>query len=115
MKKLQSWAVAAAILLRRGSSMHFTTISNEIEKSELTSLGLKGDTPDQTIGAVLRKHIDIFTAEGDGYYGITNENTVRSDRFVQMALEGLSGKEKNKVLLNLLRGRLHCSPKKMQS
>lgn len=91
-KKHDIWAVAAAYLLLddNGSGpFHYTTIADWIEASGLTTLGLKGDTPRQTVRAILGKHSDVFARYDEGDYGLNNPLKMARDYRVMAALESV--------------------------
>ncbi len=95
--KLNSWAVAAAILLKSEHCKHFEELAQEVMRTKLTVLGEKSPTPAQTLGSILRREErqghKVFEKQGDGYYGLADRQFAQSLRDVQEAilrLEGLS-------------------------
>ena len=94
-KKIHSWAVAAAILLKDDDFMHYEEFAKEVIDTGLTTLGLKGGTPWQTLGVTLRtttkKGRAVFVEQGDapGVYGLSDPEFVRSLPDVQEATRRL--------------------------
>ncbi len=89
-KKHDIWAVAAAYFLlddKNAGPFHYTTIADWIEESELTTLGLKGDTPRQTVRAILGKYSDVFARYDGGDYRLINPLEIARDLRVMAALE----------------------------
>ena len=93
MKKIDSWAVAAAILLRSEYNMHYVKLAEAAVETGLTTLAEKGENPAQTLGSILRtKKMNgraVFEAQGDGWYGLSDGEFVRSLSEVQEATRRL--------------------------
>ena len=93
MKKIHSWTVAAAILLRDECCMHYEELAKEVIDTGLTTLGEKRTTPAQTLGSILRKKEingrEVFVEQGDGSYGLCDREFVQSLPLVQEATQRL--------------------------
>ena len=95
MKKYDVAVVAAAILIQEGDLLHYRTITRCVLASGLTTLGEKGDSPAQTVGAILRKAhkgVDLFARLGPGDYTIANEDDARKFPQVEEVLNLLATK-----------------------
>ena len=97
MRKCESWAVAVVYLLEKGSA-HYKDITDYILEQDLTTLGEKGTTASQTIGAVLRKKVvnrqEVFILGRDGYYSLNNEDNVKDHEDVQYVYQCLKNNKK---------------------
>ncbi len=70
------WQLAEEVLKNAGKPMHYHDITQRVMnsgRSRLTAQG--GGTPDQTVGAILRKHSKIFEAVGRGFYALRAPST----------------------------------------
>ena len=67
--------------------MHYRDITSEIFDSDLTILGLKGKTPWQTVGAILRDKPGVFHQLGNGYYELTNRSELIKKSEIRQAAE----------------------------
>jgi hypothetical protein len=67
-KRLHSWEAAAAILQIEGR-LHINRLSELVVDSAITTLGLRGDTPVQSLGPQLRNRSDIFHWD-EGMYDV---------------------------------------------
>ena len=78
MAHFSSWAVAAAILVEEDRQLHYTTLTKRILATGVTALGQDGETPDQTLGVVLRtKETNgrrVFQGMGGGYYCLVDRD-----------------------------------------
>jgi hypothetical protein len=66
-----TWQLAEEILKTAGKPMHYHDITQRVlnsGRSRLTAQG--GATPDQTVGAILRKYSKTFEAVGRGFYAL---------------------------------------------
>ena len=94
MKKHDTWAVAAAIMLRDGNMcQHYVTLADEVRRSELTTLGEKGETPSQSMGVILRTtKIDgepVFASAGEGLYDLAAPERIKHYGEVQAAQQSM--------------------------
>jgi hypothetical protein len=76
-KRFHVWQVAAAILSLK-DELHIDVLTQMILDSGLTTLGLKGGTPRQTVCPVLLKRNDVFVQNGNGYYKIRNSDSINN-------------------------------------
>lgn len=98
MKKCNVWAVAAAYLLE-GSERYkercedYRKITKFILETEITTLGEKGHTPEQTVEVILRdKKIDgvnVFASIEEGRYYLEDVDSMKENLEVLYALERL--------------------------
>jgi hypothetical protein len=88
-KLFDVWQVAEAILYSEGE-LHIDELTERIHTCGLTTLGLKGLTPRQTVCPVLLKHREVFVQNGSGYYKLRTSNV--SDIRVLFAVEWLKRK-----------------------
>lgn len=76
-KRHSSWAVAAAFLLMEGTRMHYQSLTRLVVGTGLTTLGVRGRTPSQTMKTKLIEMSDIFDGgEGNGYYWLKDPDAV---------------------------------------
>jgi len=76
-KRHPSWAVAAAFLLIEGVRMHYQSLTRLVVGTGLTTLGVRGRTPSQTMKTKLIEMSDIFDGgEGNGYYWLKDPDAV---------------------------------------
>jgi hypothetical protein len=105
MEKFDSWAVAAALLARDGvdAPLHYTTLAYRVCNTGLTTLGEKGDNPEQTMGAVMRKWPAVFSRCNHamrGYYRLTDREAALRDPNIQNALAALERSEQEAKVAN---------------
>ena len=90
-KKLDSWAVAAAILLGEYEELHYTIIASDIQESGLTTLGEKGSTPGDTVRSQMTtRKVDgqpVFESPGEGDFHLTDPEWARRLPKVRRALK----------------------------
>ncbi len=77
MNHFEVWPVAAAVLIEAGRELHYDTITKRVIATGLTTLGFKGQTPSQTIGALMRDHDKIFSSPNRGYYTVRHPEEVK--------------------------------------
>jgi hypothetical protein len=68
-KRLDSWEVAAAILLVEGE-MHIDRLTERVVDCGISTLGLRGHTPRQSLCPQLTKRPEVFRRQGRGYYKV---------------------------------------------
>jgi hypothetical protein len=61
MDKLNTKAVAAAILLHEDCALHVVTLTSLVLESKLTTLGLRGPTPRNSLSSILNKESSYFS------------------------------------------------------
>lgn len=92
--KFDAWKVAAAIMYSEDDSQsgktnlyHYKYLTNEIRKTNLSTLGDKGKDPAQTLNVTLRdKKINgkaVFCKHEDGDWEINDLNLVRDNLEIQ--------------------------------
>lgn len=86
MPYLDVWVVAAAIMLKSNSPRHYKSITVDIIATELTTLGMKGKSPEQTVGALLRKHSSFFARLGGGEYDLIDRERIATHPEVKKVL-----------------------------
>ncbi len=96
MKRHSAWAVAAAIILREENAMHYSVLTDRVIKSDLSGLSEEGgNTPEQTLGAALRAHYEIFEPDylaGEGCYYIPDVASAKQNPKIKAAIEDLERK-----------------------
>jgi hypothetical protein len=98
MEKFDSWVVAAALLARRGADAHehYFTLAYDVKGTGLTTLGEKGDRPEQTMGVVMREWPAVFSRCSRamrGYYRLADREAALRDPDIQNALAALERSE----------------------
>lgn len=68
------WKVARDVLREAGRPLHYEEITKRVLASGRTLLGTRGNTPEQTVGAILRSR-DIFSRFGGGLYALCPDET----------------------------------------
>lgn len=75
--------------------MHYTEIADQVIQSGISGLSDEGGrTPQQTMGAQIRNHSDIFQPDceaGAGYYYIPDDDEAKANPKVRDALQALKG------------------------
>jgi hypothetical protein len=76
-RKFDIWKVAYAVVKFRGR-LHINALITEIELSELTTLGLKGKTPKQTVNPIVRNlsRSCYFIVDYCGFVSLKSPNAI---------------------------------------
>ena len=69
-------AIAKELLGTNPKPMHYREIAKKVLETNMSELGDRGSTPEQTMGAILRKNGE-FTAAGRGFYKLAAHNETR--------------------------------------
>jgi hypothetical protein len=83
----ETWVVAAAVLVEEGGYLHYTTVATRVMETRLATLGLRGRTPRQSVGTIMRKHIEVFRRPYVGYYDLCDREAARKHPDIAHALE----------------------------
>jgi hypothetical protein len=77
MRRIDIWKVAYAVLKCHGR-MHIDDLTIEIELSDLTTLGMKGRTPKQTVNPIVRNlsRSHHFSVDYWGFVSLKNPGAV---------------------------------------
>ena len=87
MQYFDVWIAAVVILYKSSEPMHYRSITSEIIDSDLTILGSKGKTPEQTVGAILRGKPGVFHKLGSGYYELASCSELIKQPEIRQAIE----------------------------
>lgn len=93
--------MATALLLENGERqvVHYKILTDWILETGLTTLGEKGTTSSQSVGAILRKYDEHFQPDSDGFYGLADPQRSKKDISVERALEALKAGRCHQALL----------------
>ncbi len=96
MIEMDAWAVAAALLIKLGSSLHHSDLTGRVMQTGLSGLGYKGgQTPEATLRAIMaEKSIGmekVFCRVARGTYAVNCAELVKEVPEVKAALEALQG------------------------
>ncbi len=101
-----TWPVAAAvILLHPSEELHYNAIARLVKQTGLTTLGMKGRTPDQTMGSLLRQHSEVFRGSRTyrGLYGLRDAIAAAEIPDVASAVKAIKNKQQAASELEALR------------
>jgi hypothetical protein len=90
-----AWVMAAAILVTE-RELHYRILADRVVDTGLSTLGLKGSTPPQTLGVILRQHNHIFISYGRGCYCLKSSEEVAKLPVVARAIDALKLLEKER-------------------
>lgn len=89
MKHFEVWPVAAAVLIAARRELHYDDVAQRVIDAGLTTLGFKGETPNQSIGALMRKHDKVFSSPRRGFYMVRNPDNIKELPDVAKAIEAM--------------------------
>lgn len=97
MKKCEPWAVAAVYLMQSASGReHYTDIVNYIVVTGLTEVAEKSAAIARNVtDRISQKVIDeraVFKSDGNGYYSLDDEGTLRKNEDIQGVIQCLNDK-----------------------
>jgi benzoyl-CoA reductase/2-hydroxyglutaryl-CoA dehydratase subunit BcrC/BadD/HgdB len=94
MIEMDAWAVAAALLLKLDSSLHYSELTDRVISTRLSGLGYKGgQTPKATLRAIMADKVigteKVFRRVRRGEYAVNNPAKVKETPEVKAALAEL--------------------------
>ena len=104
MSTCEPWAVAAVYLMQSASGKeHYTDIVSYILKTELTKLNEKSVATSRTLTQMLNQKVinnrAVFINDGNGYYSLDDEDTLRKSLDIQDVIKSLNDNNQNVRLL----------------
>jgi len=96
MIEMDAWTVAAALLIKLGSSLHHSDLTRRVKQTRLSGLGYKGgQTPEATLRAIMgEKSIGgkrVFCRVARGTYTVNCAEQLKEVPEIKAALEALRG------------------------